>query len=165
MDDQLTLTRGKRRTGQARGLQRIEWIPIGSQVPSGIVATPPHLSRSAAEINPGMTPATFGTVGASAAPGPPVRCPCRTQALGRRAPTNISQTARRHHTGRPVLSRAILSAGHQLRRLGKSERLAPAGRIPDQSRSFYRADVAIQQPESTPSDPRGRLGGLPDRIR
>jgi len=75
MDDQLTLTRGKRRTGQARGLQRIEWIPIGSQVPSGIVATPPHLSRSAAEINPGMTPATFGTVGASAAPGPPGTVP------------------------------------------------------------------------------------------
>jgi hypothetical protein len=75
MDDQLTLVRGKRRTGQARGRHRIEWIPIGSQVPSGIVAIPPPLSRSAAEIHPAMTLATFGMAGAAAVPGPPGTVP------------------------------------------------------------------------------------------
>jgi hypothetical protein len=69
------LVRGKRRTGQARGRQRIEWIPIGSQVPSGIVAVPPHPSRSAAEISPGMALATFAMAGAPAVPGPPGTVP------------------------------------------------------------------------------------------
>jgi hypothetical protein len=50
MDDQLTLVRGKRRTGQARSRQRIEWVPIGSQVSSGIVAIPPPLGHGASIV-------------------------------------------------------------------------------------------------------------------